>query len=107
MMKKEMKIEITELFMAKADWKRCFHGVIKREKDENGNQVFSSKIYVKNKKFDEVIYSQVIHPTKTNRELRDQLGEQLDDIVKLILDYKLTKMPAKTQKIGDQTFNLN
>jgi len=39
MKKKDFKVQITELFMAKKgdDFTRCFHGTIKREKDENGN----------------------------------------------------------------------
>lgn len=35
-MKKESKLQITEIFMAKADWKRCFYGIIKRENDKKG-----------------------------------------------------------------------
>jgi hypothetical protein len=38
--KKDSRLEITELFMAKAGkqgWDRCFHGTIKREIDESGD----------------------------------------------------------------------
>ena len=46
--KKPPDIEITELFMAKKGkkgWSHCFHGVIHREKDENGKETaVNSKI---------------------------------------------------------------
>jgi hypothetical protein len=104
---KKLKVEITEMFMAKADWSRCFHGTIKRERDEKENHVLSSKIYVKTDRFDEVIFARVSDPNKTPKELQDQLGEQLDEIVKLILDCGLTKMPAAIEKIGETKFFLN
>jgi hypothetical protein len=106
-MKKQLKVEITELFMAKADWKRCFHGTIKREKDENGNLVLSSKIYVKTDKFNEVIFAKVCDPTKKPRDLQDQLGEQLDSIVKLILDCDLTKLKPITENVGELSYCIN
>lgn len=44
--KKDTKIQITEIFTAKAgkDWSRYFHGTITREKDKNNKEisVFSS-----------------------------------------------------------------
>jgi len=106
-MKKQLKVEITELFMAKADWGRCFSGIIKRERDENENLVLSSKIYVKNDKFNQIVSAKVCDPTKTPEELQDQLGEQLDYMVKMILDCGLTKMPAKTEKIGELNYFMN
>ena len=106
-MKKQINVQITELFMAKADWKRCFHGTIKREKDESGNLVLSSKIYVKTKKFDEVLFAKVCDPNKSPRDLQDQLGEQLDIMVKLILDCDLTKMKPKTENVGELKYCIN
>lgn len=106
-MKKQLKVEITELFMAKADWKRCFHGTIKREKDENGNLVLSGKIYVKTDRFNEVIFAKVCDPTKKPRDLQDQLGEQLDNMVKLILDHGLTKLKPVTESVGELTYYNN
>lgn len=103
----KMKIEITELFMAKADWNRCFTGTIKREKDENENPVLSGKIFVKNNKFNEVLFAQVSDSTKSKEKLQDQLGEQLDEMVKMILDCGLTKMPAKIEIIEGTKFFLN
>jgi len=105
MKKKEFKL--TELFMAKADWTRCFTGTINREVDENENHVLSSKIYVKTDVFDEIIFAKVSDPNKTSRELQSQLSKQLDEIVKLILDCGLTKMTGVTGNFGALTFHLN
>lgn len=105
-----MKINIVELFMAKRGkngWDTCFTGTIKRETDENDNQVLSGKIYVKNDSFDEIIYARISDSEKSTEELQDQLGEQFDEIVKMILDCGLTKMPAKTEVIEETTFFLN
>ena len=92
------KIEITELFMAKAGekgWDRCFHGTIRREKDINGNPIVCSKIKVK----DGYIYAKA----------SDQwaLGEMLDDMVLMILDFGLHSVVGKTTKICNKEFFLN
>lgn len=79
-MEKKLNIQITEIFMAKAGktgWDRCFHGTIRREKDENGNPVVMGKIKVK----DGFIYA------KANDQW--ELGEMLDDMVLMILDHNL------------------
>ena len=78
-MNKELKVSITELFMAKGGigmkgFDRCFHGTIRREKDENGIPVVYSKIninggYILAKEGDQWA-----------------LGEKLDQMVILILD---------------------
>lgn len=76
--KPEPKIEITELFMAKAGWDRCFHGTIKRDKDDvNGNPVVRG--YIK------------IHDGYILAEANDQLilGTKLDELVLMILDKEL------------------
>ena len=74
---KDLKIQITEIFMAKAGrtgFDRCFHGTIRREKDEDGNPMVFSKIFING--------GYILAKEK------DQwaLGENLDDIVLLILD---------------------
>jgi len=84
--KNDLKIEITELFMAKAGrkgWERCFHGTIKRDFDSDGNPVVYGKIKVK----DGYIYA-----TASDQW---ELGEKLDEIVLLILDYDLHKTASK------------
>lgn len=73
-MKKELKIELTELFMAQADKYRCFYGTIKRSKDKDGNTLFFSEIKVK----DGFVCSQ-----ETDR---DRLGKNLDEMCIMVLD---------------------
>ena len=84
------KIEIIELFMAKCGkngWDRCFHGTIKRGFDESGSPVVRGKIKVNNG----FIYAMA----------KDQweLGERLDEIVLMILDYSLHSLPVVTTTI--------
>lgn len=79
-MKKNIKIEITEIFMAKAGkhgWDRCFHGTIRRERDDNENPVVFGKIDV--------------NDCEITATAQDQwkLGEKLDDLVLMILDHDL------------------
>lgn len=74
------RFQLVELFMAKAGrygWDRCFHGTIRRERDENGNPLVYGKIKVG----DGYIYASALDQWK--------LGEMLDDIVLLILDFGL------------------
>ena len=73
-MEKKMNIEITEIFMAKAgkgkaSWDNCFHGTIKRCRDENDNPIVYGKIKVN----DQIIQASA----------KDQweLGEKLDELV--------------------------
>lgn len=71
-MKEKMKIEITELFMAKAGkrgWDKCFHGTIKRSTDKNDNPVVYGKIKVND---------QIIQASAKNQW---ELGEKLDEMV--------------------------
>jgi len=97
-MKKQMKIKITEIFMAKAGkngWDRCFHGTIRRERDENGNPVVYGKIKVN----DGYIYA-----TAPDQWI---LGEQLDSMVEMILEGNLHADAGKTDKIAETPFFLN
>jgi len=78
-MNKELKVSITELFMAKGGignkgFDRCFHGTIRRERDENGNPMVFGDIKVN----DGYILA--------NAEDQWALGEKLDQMVILILD---------------------
>jgi len=102
-MKKEIKIQITEIFMAKAGkkgWDRCFHGTIRRERDDDGNPIVIGKIKVN----DGFIYATA----------KDQweLGEKLDDLVLMILDYNLHGTPYVTAvnpliNLDNKTISLN
>jgi hypothetical protein len=95
--KKEIDIQITELFMAKAgnDFSRCFHGTIKREKDENGNPFVFSRIKVN----DGYIYSRA--------EDQWKLGEMLDQMVVLNLDRGLHSDSGINVLICENDFFLN
>lgn len=97
--KKKIDIQIIELFMAKASWKRCFQGTIHREKDSNGNPILQSKIYVKNELHDCVIYAMAND--------QDTLGNMLDEIVEMILDENLHEDSGKRIKICETDFFLN
>lgn len=98
--KKEIKIQLTELFMAKAgkkDFSRCFHGTIVRGTDDEGNPVVHSKICVKNKIHNGYIYAMA----------KDQweLGEKLDDLVLMILDYGLHSHAGRSESyLGTDLF---
>lgn len=95
--KKNSNIEITELFMAKAgnDWSRCFHGKIRRETDATGNPVVYGKIKVN----DGYIYAQA----KYQREL----GDKLDEMVLMILDFGLHSDTGITSRIACTPYFLN
>jgi hypothetical protein len=73
------RFELVELFMAKAGrhgWDRCFHGIIRRETDIEGNPVVIGKIKVN----DEYIIASASDQWK--------LGEKLDEMVLFVLDKK-------------------
>ena len=92
---KKDKFEITELFMAKAgnDWSRCFHGTIRRENDDDGNPVVYAKIKVGE--------GYIIARAKDQWEL----GEKLDEMVLMVLDYGLQSDSVATINIlGSEIF---
>lgn len=90
-MEKKIKIELTELFMAKADWDRCYYGTIKREMQDNVS-IVRGKIKVN----DGYIYSMATDQKK--------LGEMLDDLVKFILDFDLHKEGVTTTICGTTSY---
>jgi hypothetical protein len=96
-MKKEIKVEITELFMAKAGlgnkgFDRCFHGTIRRERDAEGNPVVYGKIKVN----DGYIYAKA--------ENQWILGDKLDQMIIMILDNGLHQDSGKTSTIAETPF---
>jgi hypothetical protein len=94
--KEEERIQITEMFMAKADRDRCFFGIIKRFDDQKGNPVVFSKIVMPNDGF---ICAQA----------NDQknLGNNLDEICIMILDKNLHDNAGVKTKIFETDFFLN
>ena len=90
MSNKKDKLEITELFMAKAGkhgWDRCFHGTIQRETDASGNPVVYGTIKV----LDGFVCAQA----------KDQweLGEKLDEMVLMVLDYDIYNADSKHLRV--------
>ena len=84
MKEKKLKVEITELFMAQADKMRKFFGTIRRSRDVDGNHVVYGKIEIN----DGHIFA--IAPDQ------NKLGENLDEMVKLILDANLHETDTVT-----------
>lgn len=96
--RKDSRLEITEIFMAKAGkqgWDRCFNGTIQRSTDENGNPVVRGKIRV----HDGYIFAQA----------GDQweLGDKLDELVLMILDFELPSDTGITSVIAGKPYFLN
>ena len=90
--KKELRIELTELFMAQADKYRCFYGTIRRELDSDGRPLVRGKIKVN----DGFILAQAGH--------QDELGRKLDEMVIMILDYELHTDSGKKSNIAGTLF---
>jgi len=93
--KNKDRLEIQELFMGKAGWHRTFIGTIERYTQEDGSPYVFGKIPVN----DFVI----IATAKNDVEL----GEKLDDLVILILDYNLHEMKSKRVMIAGTDIHLN
>ena len=69
--------EINEMFMAKADVNRCFFGIIKRSKDEDGNPYVFSRIKMQDG---------LLCASANDQKI---LGKNLDEICIMILDKDL------------------
>lgn len=100
----KLKVEITEIFMAKAGigmkgFDRCFHGTIKREKDENENPVVRGKILIKNEIHDGYIYAMA--------EDQWKLGDKLDQLVVMVVDKGLHDDKGKFFKRYGFEYHLN
>ena len=81
MKKKPIIIEINELFLSKAEWKRTFTGTITRTQDEHNNPLIHGKIPVKYKNHDGYVYSIASE--------EDELGKKLDEMVIMVLGHGL------------------
>ena len=97
-MGKPPKIQITELFMAKAGrhgWDRCFHGTIQRLVDDEGQPYVFGKIKMK----DGFISARA----------KDQweLGVNMDEIVLMVLDFGLHCSLVNRCNLGTICFFLN
>ena len=96
-MKNKDRIEIQELFMAKAgnDFSRCFYGTIKRLKNKDSSDYCFGKITV-NQGY-----------ICARADTQEELGRKLDDIVLLVLDYGLHDTSGKALSIVGNTIFLN
>jgi hypothetical protein len=74
---KNNKFEIIEMFMVKADVNRCFFGIIKRGKDDDGNPYVFSRIEMKDG---------LLCASANDQKV---LGKNLDEICIMILDKNL------------------
>jgi hypothetical protein len=96
-MKKQLNIEITELFMVKAggDWRRRFMGTIVRQK------AGSDKISIRG--------SVIINEGKiwSAAENEEQLGVYLDDLATLKLDCGIHGSTGVNTIIANTPFNMN
>ncbi len=81
--------------LANADWNRQFFGSIYRGFSANGTPVVRGKIKVNNG----FIYAMAA--------CQDELGAQLDELVKMVLDYGLHSDAGVTTKIFDSDFVLS
>jgi hypothetical protein len=93
--KEKERFEISEMFMAKADVNRCFFGIIKRGKDEDGNSYVFSRI-----KMQDVLLCASANDQKV-------LGKNLDEICVMILDKGLHYDHGVIKEIFGTDFFLN
>lgn len=94
-MKKATHIEITELFLVKADWNRTFTGKIVRETNEDGLSTVRGSVTVNEGK---------IWSTASNQ---DELGNYLDDICTMKLDKNLHASDGPKEMIAGISSYLN
>ena len=91
------KLEITELFMAKCGrngYDRCYYGTISRDRDETGKEIsVSGEIYMKDEGY---------FWAKASNQ--DELGEMLDSVLELRLDYGLHKDTGVFSDIGEARY---
>lgn len=76
------RFEISEIIMAKCGangWDRCFYGIIRREKNDKGNEIACNcKVSIPEDGF-----------ILSRAEDQETLGNQLDSLVELRLDYDI------------------
>jgi len=93
--KKLPDIEITELFLIKADWERTFIGEIIREKTNDDTEIYLETVVVTEGK----IWSAA--------ETQEELVKNLVEISKMKLDMELHLNPGVSIKIFGADFFLN
>jgi len=92
---KQLKVEITEMFLAQIDKNRSYYGCIKRGRDEYGNQFVFSRIVMPN-------------GLLCARETEQQaLGKNLDIMAKDIVDGNLHDDGGVSTEIFGERYFLN
>jgi len=94
-MKKASNLQITELYLIKADWHRTFMGTISREKTPEDKDIIYGKVTVLEGRM------------WAMGETEEQLGACLDDMCKLKLDHGLHSTPERVEIIAETLFFLN
>ena len=84
-------LQITEIFLVKADWNRTFMGQIIKETSADGQETFRGSVVINEGKAWSI--------GKTEEEL----GNYLDDICTLKLDYKLHDNKGKFKYVWFNT----
>lgn len=92
--KKLPEIEITELYLVKADWNRTFIAQIIREKTEDGTEIIRGSVIINEGKAWSV-------------GSEENLGTYLDAICSMKLDYGLHEKAGITSTIAGEDFFLN
>jgi hypothetical protein len=92
--KKLPEIEITELFLVKADWSRTFMAQITRERTEDGKEIIHGSVIINEGKAWSI-------------GCEKDLGTFLDDICTMKLDYGLHEKAGITLKIAGEDSFLN
>ena len=93
--KKMLDLQMSELFLVKADWDRTFMATIVREKNNDGKEVIRGSVVVNEGKIWCIAESE------------EELGNDLDDICIMKLDCGLHEQPGITLKIAGVDFFLN
>lgn len=93
--KKLPDLQITELYLVKADWQRTFMAQIIREKTEDGTEIICGSVIINEGKAWSI----------GNNE--DELGTYLDDICIMKLDHGLHEKAGIVTIISGIEFNLN
>jgi len=93
--KEKSELRLTELFMAKAGWNRCFIGSLTRNKDPEGKELLCCTVDIKK--------STII----CQADDRVELGKQLDVMCILVLDYDLHETKEVSAPIIETPFICN
>ena len=88
-------LQISELFLVKADWNRTFMGQIIRETTVDGQEIIRGSVIINDGKAWSVGNSE------------EELGNNLDDICTLKLDHNLHADPGVRGVIAGDIFFLN